>query len=227
MEIDNKLKKSKKNYLNSFVGIFLALTISCLSITLYQKNEIIRVNDCALMELKKTVQESNIENNLLSVKNNELKAQNAELLNEVEKSKDAIHENELLKSENQILKNENDGLKQYKTIVSNISRGVDNSFARVKRIEVEISMYSRAEVGYHKTASGTDTHWGVIAAPKEIPFGTKIIIAGFENTIFNVEDRGGYIKKVGDTYRIDIFVETKEEAIKFGRQTRIAYIISW
>jgi 3D (Asp-Asp-Asp) domain-containing protein len=62
------------------------------------------------------------------------------------------------------------------------------------------------------TASGTHVTAGrTIAAPKEIPFGTQIIINGHTYT---VEDRGGAIK--GN--RIDIYFDTHEEALKFGVQ---------
>ena len=50
-----------------------------------------------------------------------------------------------------------------------------------------------------------------IAAPPEIPFGTKISINGH---IYTVEDRGGAIK--GN--RIDIYFESHQEALDFGVQ---------
>ena len=60
------------------------------------------------------------------------------------------------------------------------------------------------------TASGTKVKAGrTIAAPKNFPFGTKIMINGH---IYTVEDRGGAIK--GN--RIDIYFDTHEEALKFG-----------
>ena len=60
------------------------------------------------------------------------------------------------------------------------------------------------------TASGEKVKAGVtIAAPKEFPFGTKLLING--NT-YIVQDRGGAIKNK----RIDIYCETHEEALKNG-----------
>ena len=60
------------------------------------------------------------------------------------------------------------------------------------------------------TASGAKVKAGVtIAAPKEFPFGTKLLING--NT-YTVQDRGGAIKNK----RIDIYCETHEEALKNG-----------
>lgn len=62
------------------------------------------------------------------------------------------------------------------------------------------------------TASGTHVTAGrTIAAPPEIPFGTKISINGH---IYTVEDRGGAIKGK----RIDIYFNTHEEALQWGVQ---------
>ena len=62
------------------------------------------------------------------------------------------------------------------------------------------------------TASGTHVTAGrTIAAPPEIPFGTKLMINGH---IYTVEDRGGAIKGK----RIDIYFKSHEEAERFGVQ---------
>ena len=62
------------------------------------------------------------------------------------------------------------------------------------------------------TASGTHVTAGrTIAAPPEIPFGTKLMINGH---IYTVEDRGGAITGK----RIDIYFESHEEAERFGVQ---------
>lgn len=63
-----------------------------------------------------------------------------------------------------------------------------------------------------KTASGTIPKQGrTIAAPKNFPFGTKLVINGHEYT---VEDRGGSIKG----RRLDIYFDSHAEALRFGRQ---------
>lgn len=60
------------------------------------------------------------------------------------------------------------------------------------------------------TASGTKVQAGrTIAAPKNFPFGTKLVINGHTYT---VEDRGGAIQ--GN--RIDIYFNTHEEALQWG-----------
>jgi len=64
-----------------------------------------------------------------------------------------------------------------------------------------------------KTASGTRTRRGIIAAdPKILPLGTKVHIEG--QGVFVVADTGGAIK--GN--RIDIWVSSPQEAKKFGRR---------
>ena len=60
------------------------------------------------------------------------------------------------------------------------------------------------------TASGTKVQAGrTIAAPKNFPFGTKLMINGH---IYTVEDRGSAIQ--GN--RIDIYFNTHEEALQWG-----------
>ena len=59
---------------------------------------------------------------------------------------------------------------------------------------------------------------GCIAAPKDIPFQTKIRISGLG--IFNVEDRGGAIVRISeDTIRVDVWMASYKEAMKFGKRT--------
>lgn len=79
---------------------------------------------------------------------------------------------------------------------------------------------SRVGTDYiQKTASGTiPTEGRTIAAdPSVLPYGTVIVMDGHEYT---VEDRGGAVK--GN--KIDIFFESHEEALNWGKQTKIIYI---
>lgn len=63
------------------------------------------------------------------------------------------------------------------------------------------------------TASGTQATAGrTIAMSKNYKFGTKIEIEGYG--IFVVEDRGGAIQGT----RIDMFFNTHEEALRFGKK---------
>ena len=67
------------------------------------------------------------------------------------------------------------------------------------------------------TASGAMTTANhTIAAPKEFPFGTKLIVGG---KLYVVEDRGGSIHG----HRIDVYFNTHEEANDFGVQYMDVY----
>lgn len=120
------------------------------------------------------------------------------------------------------------------------SRG--NSRAKVKEVLFEVTMYTNEGGAYSKDdplygtmANGEKTHIGAVAAPKSIPFGTKILLTdlpeGWEHLgkgVFVVKDRGGAIiekevdgKKV---YCIDIYVGNKEYAYKWGRRIVKGYM---
>jgi len=66
---------------------------------------------------------------------------------------------------------------------------------------------------YGITASGRRAANGMIAAPREIPFGSTITINGKKYT---VEDRGGAIMKDDGLHRFDIWCETHDEALERG-----------
>ena len=71
------------------------------------------------------------------------------------------------------------------------------------------------------TASCVKAVEGVtVAMDKSIPFGTKIYIDGVGERI--VQDRGGAIK--GN--KIDLYFDTHQEALSFGRQTRQVTILN-
>lgn len=110
--------------------------------------------------------------------------------------------------------------------------GSDNDNSR-KSIKVELTAYSNdkrcSDNWNSQTAMGTETRVGVVAAPKNIPLGSKLYIPELKNYkedgIFDVEDRGGAIKvKKDGTYIIDVWMPTYEEAVQFGRKTTTVYI---
>jgi uncharacterized protein YabE (DUF348 family)/3D (Asp-Asp-Asp) domain-containing protein len=77
------------------------------------------------------------------------------------------------------------------------------------------------------TATGNATESGVmpqanhtIAAWSGLPFGTKVYIPAL-NTTFTVEDRGGAVTQG----IIDIYMDSYEECIQFGRQNLEAYVV--
>ena len=163
-----------------------------------------------------------------------------ELNNQIELKDKEIEENGValasLNEENSNLKLENENLRQRSSEVDreivDIERQIEEATrvkASSKTIKVEVSGYCScylcSEGWGQKTADGTGVHWGVIAAPREIPFGTKMKIDGFGDTVFTVNDRGGYIKKVGDTYRIDVWFPRHGDAEKYGRRWTTATII--
>ena len=71
------------------------------------------------------------------------------------------------------------------------------------------------------TASGSRCRNGVIAA-NHLPMGTKVIIEGFGNQVFTVEDRMNkrYAK------RIDIWMPHRNQAIKFGVRKIKYYVLA-
>lgn len=74
------------------------------------------------------------------------------------------------------------------------------------------------------TSTGTKPKIGTLAAdPKRIPYGTKIYIEGYGYGI--VEDTGGALRSDKENIRIDVFMETYEEAINWGKKEMIIYII--
>ena len=64
------------------------------------------------------------------------------------------------------------------------------------------------------TASGYIIRQGdkLIAAPRTFRFGTRIIIPGYGSAL--VKDRGGAIKD----NRLDVYFDTHQEALEWGRQ---------
>lgn len=93
-----------------------------------------------------------------------------------------------------------------------------------------ISAYCPCEICCGKTngitASGKKaTQYYTIAAPRSIPFGTKVYIPYFKDAenkgIFVVQDRGGAIAE----NRLDIFFNTHKQALNFGRKYLEIYIL--
>lgn len=62
---------------------------------------------------------------------------------------------------------------------------------------------------YAVMANGERTHWGAIACPPEMPFGTRVWLGG---EWFTCKDRGGGI----EGNRIDVWFPACEGAMEFG-----------
>ena len=75
------------------------------------------------------------------------------------------------------------------------------------------------------TASGLNVEVGMCAAPDNIPFNSICVIPelGME---LNVQDRGGYIVNTYDgLVRLDVYCNSHEEALEFGRRVVEGYIV--
>ena len=75
------------------------------------------------------------------------------------------------------------------------------------------------------TASGLNVEVGMCAAPDNIPFNSVCVIPEL-NMKLNVQDRGGYIINTYDgLVRLDIYCNSHEEALEFGRRIIEGYVI--
>ena len=75
------------------------------------------------------------------------------------------------------------------------------------------------------TASGLNVEVGMCAAPDNIPFDSICVIPelGME---LNVQNRGSYIINTYDRLvRLDVYYNSHEEALEFGRKVVEGYVI--
>ncbi|HEX3246153.1 MAG TPA: 3D domain-containing protein [Chloroflexota bacterium] len=73
-----------------------------------------------------------------------------------------------------------------------------------------------------RTATGTQVRWGIVSVdPSVIPFGSQLVIDGFEGGLFTAEDRGSAIKGT----HVDIFFPEQAAAGKYGTQQRRVTVI--
>lgn len=115
-------------------------------------------------------------------------------------------------------KNENDNLKKQLQVREEMRK----SYYTVTFYTngYESTQKKAGDSGYGVTASGTKATAGrTIAAPKSIPFGTKVYIEGIGTRV--VEDRGGAI---ADGH-IDVFVNDVNMARSLGKQTLLVEIL--
>lgn len=106
----------------------------------------------------------------------------------------------------------------YKTSYVMIATAYDLSFASTGK--------SPGMPGYGITASGTQARVGAVAVdPSVIPLGTKLYIEYADGSggygYATAEDTGSAIKG----YRIDLFFNTYQECINFGRKRVIVYVL--
>ncbi|MCL1988372.1 MAG: 3D domain-containing protein [Firmicutes bacterium] len=101
------------------------------------------------------------------------------------------------------------------------------TFTYVRRIEMEASAYTADGGGrspshprYGYTATGIRAEHGIVAVdPNVIPLGTRLYIEGYGFAI--AADTGGAIR--GN--KIDLFMYSYEDAIRFGRRTVTVFVL--
>lgn len=118
---------------------------------------------------------------------------------------------------------------KYEKEIQKIKEEIEKQKQRIDRIyqgkiEVIATAYTSSkeecDSDPYISASGQRVFWGMIATDKKFRFGTKFYIPFFQKT-FIALDRGGKIK--GN--RIDIWMPTKTEAMKFGIKKLVCYIL--
>ena len=164
--------------------------------------------------------------------------------NDIEISRTVVKEEIIKKAVNKIVQvtktTSRDGEENSRTASTSIASAAANSNALAKKVEgitpiiktLNTSAYtastcgkSPASKGYGKTASGAKaTSWYTVAAGKGYPIGTVIYIPSMKNKPnggwFVVQDRGGAISN----NKLDIYMDTYNECIKFGRKNVECYI---
>lgn len=100
--------------------------------------------------------------------------------------------------------------------ITSVSRG-NQRFNFREALYMEASAYTYT--GNH-TATGKDPAVGMVAVdPRVIPLGTKLYIEGYGYAL--AEDVGGAVK--GN--KVDLFMEERQQCIKWGRRTVKVYIL--
>lgn len=164
--------------------------------------------------------------------------------NDIEISRTVIKEEIIKKAVNKIVQvtktTSRDGEENSRTASTSVASIAANGNALAKKVEgikpivknLNTSAYtastcgkSPTSKGYGKTASGAKaTSWYTVAAGKSYPIGTVIYIPSMKNKPnggwFVVQDRGGAISN----NKLDIYMDTYNECIKFGRKNIECYI---
>ncbi|MGI6129842.1 MAG: 3D domain-containing protein [bacterium] len=96
--------------------------------------------------------------------------------------------------------------------------GTDYRYSRA--IDAVATAYCPTDVGGNKTALGIKPKRGIVAVdPRVIPLGTKVYVENYGPAL--AADTGGAIK--GN--RVDIFVDSHQEAISWGRRSVKVYVL--
>ena len=122
--------------------------------------------------------------------------------------------------QNQVKQQANDTVKEVKS-ESKVSDTTTNQSSNSQSEDsynnnngTSMTVNASAYSGHSITSTGTTPKWGTIAVdPTVIPYGTKVYIPKFD-MVFTAEDCGSAIKGK----KIDIFMNSEAECVKFGRQ---------
>jgi len=89
-----------------------------------------------------------------------------------------------------------------------------------RTVQVRVTAYSLGAGA--RTATGTTARFGTVAVdPQFIPLGSRLLISGFEGTVFVAEDTGGGVR--GNL--IDVWLDDPTAAGRFGTQNRSVTIL--
>jgi len=126
------------------------------------------------------------------------------------------------KKSERIIKTSTPGVKHIGSRVLTMSR---SGYRGRRVLEMEATAYDAGPRSTGKwsdgiTATGKKAKYGIVAIdPKVIPLGTKLFVEGYGYAV--ADDVGGAIKGL----RIDLFYESRKEALKFGRRDVAVYIL--
>lgn len=99
-----------------------------------------------------------------------------------------------------------------------VTRGLPDGVTAKRKLVVEATAYTHTG---NKTATGATPRVGLVAVdPKVIPLGTRLFIEGYGYAV--AADTGGVIK--GN--KIDVFLNTRSEALQWGRRNVKIYILA-
>ena len=153
--------------------------------------------------------------------------QQQELIKQLRQDIESTNQN-LKESEERLRQRYNEEIRGIEEQIKQIKEKYKNNY--IYSFEGVVTAYSPYEESTGKspddpdfkvTASSTIATQGrTIAMDKSIPFGTLVKIEGFDG-VFRVEDRGAAIKGK----KVDVYFDSVEEAIKFGKQKRKIFII--
>jgi 3D (Asp-Asp-Asp) domain-containing protein len=132
-----------------------------------------------------------------------------------------------LNSQTDVIKTENKCIETIDKQEDITYNEVEPSLAKIEENEnymiMEATAYTKSiEEGTHRgiTKSGTQVSRGTVAVdPRVIPLGTKLYVENYGYAV--ALDTGGAIKE----NRIDLYMETKDEAFEFGRKEVRVWII--